>query len=152
MIGHVLNGHMAGQIQDASFKLSDETPVFLSKADLYLADRCAYTAFDPRNRQSDDDSFEGKTRSQESPPCGAPFGDLSGPATGTLKAGWVLFNGEDDLLSNVLRAPIPIAHDVQGMIQKAGGHALPSFQDFFKPRKDQACPLLFFNHTYANTG
>jgi hypothetical protein len=147
-----LKGHVRGQVQDAPYKLSDEAPVFLSKADLDLADNCACTAFDPRNRQSDDDSFEGKTRGQESPPSGAPFGDLSGTATSTLKAAWVLFNGENDLLSNVLRAPIPVAHDVQGMIQKAGGHALPSFQDFFKPRKDQACPLLFFNYTYANTG
>jgi len=143
---------VAGQIQDASLKLSDETPVFLGKADLYLADGSAYTAFDPRNSESDDDSLERKSRGQESPPRGAPFGDISGTATGTLKSARVLFNGEDDLLSNVLRAPIPVAHDVQGMIQKAGGHALPSFQDCFKPRKDQACPPLFFNYTYANTG
>jgi len=108
---------VTGQIQDAPFKLSDEAPVFLGKTNLDLPDCVADMTLDPLNRQSYDYPFEGKTRRQESPPGGAAFGDLAGTATGTPQAARVLFNSENDLFSNVLRAPIPVTHDIEGMVQ-----------------------------------
>jgi hypothetical protein len=116
-MSHILNGHVSGQIQGAPFKLSDVAPVFFCEPDLYLTDHVADMALDPLNRQSYDDPLECETRGQESPPAGAPLGDLPGPATGTSQSAGVLFNRENDLLSNVLRAPIPVAHDVEHVVQ-----------------------------------
>lgn len=152
MMGHVLNRHMLGKLQDIPFKLPDEAPVVIGKADFDLPDHAAGAALHALDSQFYDNLLEGKARRPEPPVHGPSPDNTSGATTRTSQALRVLLYGEPDLPTHVLRLPMMVAHDVQGMIQKADGHALPSFQDFFKPRKDQACPLLFFNYTYAITG
>jgi hypothetical protein len=152
VVGHILNGHVTGKIQDTTLKLSDVASVRIGKADFDLADHLAGAALDPVNRQPYYNPFEGPARSQESSPGGTPFRNTPASATGTAQRTRVLFNGEDDLFTNILGAPISVAHYIERVVQQAGGHALASFQDFHKPRKDQACPLSVFNYTYANTG
>jgi hypothetical protein len=150
--GYILDGHVTGQIQDTSSKLPDEAPVFLSKADSYLADGIASVAFHPLNLQLDNDAFQGKSRSSKSPPDGTSLDDLARPATGTSKRAGVLLDGKNDRPSYVISLAIPVAHDVENVVQQAGGHALPSFRVSVNSRKDQACPLSVFNCTYGNTG
>jgi hypothetical protein len=108
---------VAGQIQDASFKLSDEAPVFLGKADLDLADGFADVALYPLDLQLDDNPFQSKAGGREAPPGSTSFDDLVRTATRTSKSSRVLLYGKNDLLSYVIGPPIPVAHDVEGVVQ-----------------------------------
>jgi hypothetical protein len=152
MAGDVLNGHTAGKLKDIPLELPDEASVRVGKTDLDLPHHPAGPALDALYRQFDYDLFESKAGRSESPVHACSPNHVAGRATRTCEVRWVLLDRESDLPPHVFRLAMMIPNDVQSVIQQAGGHAWASVQDFKKPRKDQACPLLLFNRTYANTG
>jgi len=82
-----------------------------------LADGIASVALHPLNLQPNDNAFQGKPWSREAPPDGTPLDDLVRTATGTSKSAGVLLDGKNDLLSYVIGPPIPVAHDVESVVQ-----------------------------------
>jgi len=152
MVRHALNGHVPGKLKDVPLELSDESSVLVGKSNLDLPDHPANPTLDALDSQLDHDLLERKARCSESPVHRPSSNHVARTTTRTFHMGGILLDGEPDLSPHVLRLAMVISNDVQSVIQKAGGHALTSFQDFFKPRKGQACPLSFFNYPYANTG
>jgi hypothetical protein len=147
-----LNGHVPAKLEHVPLETPGVSPISICKGNFHLPNHPAAPALDALNSQFDDDLLESKAWRSESPVNGPSPDHVRATTTGIPQGRRVLLNREPDLFSHVLRLAMTVSDDVQGVIQQACGHALPSFQVSFNTRKDQACPLSVFNYTYVDTG
>ena len=121
--GHVLDGHMAAQLQGVALEGAGVAAARVGEGDLDLADQATVLAFDARDGQ-DDDRGAGADGHGAETPLDVAARDDPGRAAGGAAAGLgLLVDREDRLAVLVVGASVLVAADAEGVVQQAGGHA-----------------------------
>lgn len=122
MTGHVLDGHVAAQLQGVTLEAFGVGAPGVGKTDLGLSYHLTGEAEDTADAQGDPYRFAANGQAAELPPS-LPFGvNLSASTARTGQPGEVLLNGEDHLAAFVSGAQVLVASHPEAMIQETCGH------------------------------
>ena len=117
MLGHVLDGHVSGQVQDVPLEGFGVVPSFSSEVHRHLANLAAVDTADSRDLQRDLDRSAADGKTAKPTRLTAPTHDLPRPTNRTTKIAPFLTDREDHPAFLIRRLHIPIASNPKPVIQ-----------------------------------